>query len=256
MTINRMMFFKSNMVNMVSRIYCSSGSGTASNLFDRKNNTKWTSISENSDTNTATVSYVLPSSTNITAIGLVNHNAKGFNIIYNSGTQFTPGLSLTTITNSNTFYIVGTQAVSSIDINIWSTQIADQEKFIGELFISSDRLTLDTNPGVGGYKPNRYKKGIEQELSDGGVVSIFLSQKFRCGLSLSYINTATYSSLRELYDGHSDFVFLPFPESSFNNYWDGQFYTVNWLGDFSLDNFFNNFLSGYSGDISLAEIPL
>ncbi len=252
-------FNSKNLINTNSQIFLSSGSGTAANLFDRKPNIKWTTVGENSDANTATVSITFPSSTIISGVMIKNHNFENFTIFYDSLTanQFSPAFSITGNALSNTYYTFASQAVSSLDINITNTHVTNEEKFLGELIIFKEKkVELETNPNFDGYNPVKIKKGRELELSDGGIVSVFLSQKFRATIDLPDIPSTTYHSLTAIYNQHDDFVFVPYPQNTFTSEWNGECYAVNWLGDLNIDNLRSNILAnGYRGVISLAEVP-
>jgi hypothetical protein len=257
--MGRFTFNSKNIINTTSVIYLSSASGSAANLFDRKVNTKWTSVGENSDANTATVSIVLPSSTIISGILLKNHNFEAFSVFYNStpASQFSPALSVTSNTLSNTYYSFASQAVSSIDINITATHVTNAEKFLGQLIIFKEKkVELEVNPNFSDYTPIKFKKGRELELSDGGIVSVFLSQKFRATINLQDIPSATYHSLTAMYNEHDDFVFTPYPAATYTSAWNGESFAVNWLGDLDIDSLRSNILAnGYRGTIQLGEIP-
>lgn len=253
----RMQFHFKNLITDSAQLTVTSGGGSTPNMVDRQRGTKWTSSGENSDANTASISWVAPSSTIIESVMLINHNFKSFNVIYNSGAanQFSPGLSITGNVLSNLFYMFGSQAVSSIDINCWETHVTNAEKFVGEWIISYKMVELDTNPNSTGYKPVKYKKGIEHELADGGITSVFLSQKFRASIDLPFINSQTYNSLTAIYDQHMAMTFVPFPQNTFTAAWNGEAWPVNWIGDLDIDTLYNNAADGYIGSINLAQIP-
>ena len=251
-------FYNANLVNTTSQIYLSSGSGTANGLFDRYERIKWSSSGEAADGNTATVSIVFSSATAISDIIMINHNAKAFNIIYNSNTanQFTPGLSITGNTNSNTMHSFATTTVNSIDINMWNTHVAGAEKFIGELIISKGKKAeLDTNPDFNSYIPVRRNFGSSRQLLDGGFINIRNSVKFSAILNVAHINTQTHSDLLDIWNTNSKFLFVPFADTFTANF-EGTAKEVVWAENFNLDQFRqNNRSGGYKGSIDLRETP-
>lgn len=248
-------FFRKNYAFTTTQLLVSTGSGTVANIFDRDKKTKWQSVGESADADTATISFVPGSSTMISGIMVLNHNWKNFNIIFNSGTAFSPALSVTGNTLSNLFYQFASQAVNSIDINVSHTHSATN-KSVAELIISDFKFELISNPNFSSYTPSIRKKGIEQELADGGMVSIFLSEKFQADIDLSFVDTATAESLQSLYNEHSDFVFVPFPPATFTASFDGQAWGVNWLGGFNFMMLRSNILAnGYRGSMKIAQIP-
>ncbi len=255
MAVTRMRFLQNNVISTGTEFTSTSGSGTHPNLVDRKINTKWTTSGENSDANTATISWVAPSSTIVSSLLLQNHNFKDFRVVFNSVSTFTPNLSVTGNAFSNTYYKFASQSVNSIDIIIEDTIVADQEKTLAQIIVSNEKIEFDTNPEFNRYRPSFFKKGVEQELSDGGIVSIFLSSKFRADINLGFINSSTYDSLTKIYNEHKDFVFCPFPVDTFTSNWNGQAFAVNWTGDLIIDSLSDNTLNGYTGIINLREIP-
>ena len=251
-------FYSTNLINTSSSLWFSTGSGTATNLFDRKESLKWTSVSENTDGNTATMSWVFASATAISNIMLINHNFEAFNIIYNSNTanQFSPALSVTANVNSNTFYEFTTTTVSSIDINCWNTIAANTEKTCGQLIVSKGlQSSLNANPTHSSYKPIKRNIGIQRELIDGGMINIRTSNKFSAELDISFINTATFINLNTIWDNNKPIIFVPFPDT-FTASWEGTAKTVIWLEDFNVGQFrLNKLTGGYMGSVKIAEVP-
>lgn len=248
-------FFSRNQIRTLSQLSATSANANISQVFDRKENIQWQTSGQNSDLNTMTLYWTPGSSTNVSCVMLQNHNFKDFDITYNSGTALSPALNVTGNTNSNTFYFFATQSVNNIQINCLKTHVADAEKAIGQIVICDLKLTLDTNPQASGYNPFTYKKGIEYELADGGVTSVYLSDKFRTELQLGFIASSTYDSLFSLWNEHKDFTFVPFPVNTYTTFWDGQSYAVNWTGDFTLMQLRDNVLNGYRGNMRLSQIP-
>ena len=251
-------FYERNLVNTTSQIFLSSGSGTASNLYDRKEQFKWASSGESGSGTTATISIVFGSSTSIGDIFLTNHNFKGFNIIYNSNTanQFTPGLSVTANTNSNTAYSIGTTSVNSIDINVWTTQTDSAEKYLGQLIISKGKqVELDTNPTANNYRPVQRHIGLFREMIDGGAINLRNSTKFMADVTLDLINTQTFVDLFTVWKNNRPFLFAEFPDT-FTASWNGIAKDVMWAGDFTCRQFRQNKKSGgYRGNFTLRQIP-
>jgi hypothetical protein len=253
-------FWNKNHVQTTTDVQLSSGSTTASSLIDRNPTLKYSSSNQISSGTVATVTitWVAPSATIVSGIMLQNHNFENFSIYYNSNTanQFSPPLSITSNTLSNTYYSFASQSVNSIGINIETTIGTEAEKFLGQLIITTKDIELDTNPDYSTYAPVKYKKGVEFELSDGGVKSVFFAQKFRANIGLQLIESSTYHSLTGLYNEQTDFVFIPFAADTFTTNWDGQAWPVIWTGDLNIESFRSNVLAnGYTGNITLQEIP-
>mgnify|MGYP001590488526 CR=1 FL=1 len=251
----RFALFRKNFIVTSTALSITSGTGTVSNLIDRKPNIKWTSVGENSDVNTAVVRWTPDSSTNISAIFLQNHNFENLKITYNSGSTFTPDITMASNTASNSFFRFNSQTITHIDVIVTATHIANAEKFLGEMIVTNLKAEIDTNPDYGGYTPTTYKKGVEHELSDGGIVSVFLSKKFRADITLGFIASSTANSLSAIWNEHTDLVFVPFGVDTFTTNWDGQAEHVNWIGDLDMTRLRDNTISGYLGSIMLRQIP-
>lgn len=248
-------FYERNKIRLTSQLSVTSNATNSDKLIDRRPDIQYTTSGENSDVNTATIAFHPGSSTNCTVVLLQNHNYKDFKITYNSGTSLNPAFAVTGNAASNTMFIFATQAVTNLEVHCDKTFVTNAEKVCGQFIVSNKIVTFDTNPNARGYKPMLYKKGVDLETSDGGYVSVYLSQKFRARLDFSFISSQTYDSLTAIYDNHKDFIFTPFPVQTFTTEWNGQAYPVNWVGDFDLMNFTDNTLNGYSGRISINQIP-
>lgn len=250
-------FLNKNLINTTSMIALTSGDGTVSNLYDRKEKTKWTSSGENTDGNTATVSIVFDSPTAISNIILINHNFAAFMVSYNSASSsFTPDLSVTGYTFSNTYLSVGTTTVNSIEVHAWNTHTPNQEKFLGEIIVSIGPIvTLDTNPDYNGYQPLRRNIGLTRELLDGGTVNLRNSEKFSAQISLNYINTQTFLDLNTLWSNNRPSIFVPFPVTLTASF-EGTAKEVILDGDLNIGQFRQNRLTGsYRGSLVIKETP-
>ena len=251
----RFAFFRRNFIDTSTAFSITSGTGTISNLIDRNPGVRWTSVGENSDANTAVVRWTPGSATNISTIMLQNHNFENLVITYNSGSTFSPAITQASNTASNSFFRFTSVTVTHIDVIVTATHIADAEKFLGEMIVSNLKTEFDTNPLSGGFSPIRYKKGQEYELSDGGIVSIFLAQKYRADISLHYISTQTVDSLTAIYNEHNNLIFVPFGVDTFTTAWEGTAEHVNWIGDFDISRVRDEAMTGFQGSIRLAQIP-
>lgn len=251
----RFSFFRKNYVFTSSSMSATSGNGSLVNLIDRNPAKVWTTASQNSDVLTAVVQWTPDSATNISYVMLLNHNFKDFRILYNSGTTFTPNFSVTSNTFSNTLFAFGSVTVNNLQIMVTKTMVTNSEKTLGELIVTNLKTSLDANPLATNYRPIRFKKGLEQELSDGGIVSVFLAQKFRADINMHFISTDTADSLVSIWSEHTDMVFVPFGVNTFTTAWAGQAEFVNWIGDLDISRPRDNVVTGYQGIIRLAQIP-
>lgn len=249
-------FYDQNLLNStnIASADMGSGTGTASNLVDRRFNTKWTSVAKADDTNTITANFVFDSSTSFSGIFICNHNIKAMKITAATGTL------LATIANntlSNTFVIIGsTTATTGLSLHMSQTHVTNSEKFIGEIFVTKGLLCEFYPPDASQFRQSTRTIGFQRELIDGGTINIRLSKKYACEMNLGLISSTTMNELTTVWENNKNFLFVPFPASTFTSEWNGQCESVVWVGDRNIENFKdNNLINGYTGSISLRQIP-
>lgn len=248
-------FLERNKIITTANLSSTSNVTVNNRLIDRKPNIQYLTSGENSDVNTATIAYHTPSTTLVSYVLLQNHNFKDFKITYNSGTALSPAFAVTGNTYSNTLFIFATTSVTNLEVHCDKTFVTNDEKRCGQFIVANLAVRLDSNPESAGFTPSLYKKGIEYELTDGGIVSVFLSSKYRANIDLDYVSSSTVLSLTALWKKATDFIFVPHPVATFTSEWNGEAYAVNWIGDFELLKFRDNNLNAYQGGFSIAQIP-
>jgi hypothetical protein len=142
--------------------------------------------------------------------------------------------------------------VTSLSIDMYSTQVADAEKAIGWLCVSSRLLDFAKIPDAGSYDPLMNVEQKEHKLSDGGVRIHTIERKFSASLKLKWISETFKNDLYDVWKSADDFIFCPFPTSTS---WDGVAYEVVWPGRFDFFEYAdNNQTAGFKGSITLKEI--
>ena len=255
MALENMKFLQANFIHGSSELDASSGTATLYNLIDRRPNTYWISVAEGTDTTASTITWT-PSASygTIDRLYIKKHNAKSFEVYYD-GTEsntFTPAINVSNNASSNYYMEFGSMAVASVTLKLKTTITANQEKRVGELYFGTQYFQVENNPDE--YNPILKKKGYDLEMSDGGVKSIWLANKFYGDLNFRYISVAEQAKFRSLYDNHESFVYMPTPEQG--TMWDSNSWTVNWIGDYDAEKLTGGVSreTGFDINMSLWEV--
>ena len=254
-------FLKQNFINTTGVLSTTINTSTLANLLDRDPDVRWQTNGYSS--NTASVITFTPSaSKNVSRIALVNHNLKDFILFYDGATANTFVLSgynttatlFTTNSQTNSYFNVATQAVTSISLLMRGAQTADTERLIGDLYIGDAYFRFEHNPSAKNYKPKPEEKSFKHEMSDGGEVKYFLKEKFNADIVMDYVSLTERANFRTVYKEHLPFVFVPYANTSS---WDGDMYEVNWSNSFDFLALETESLAvGYKGVIKLSETPV
>lgn len=256
-------FLTSNLINTTTMISVNSNTTTVSNLFNRDPFYQYYSDGLNNDSTTCSINITFDATTSISRIALIDTNAKRFNLFYNGSTANSIALdgngststaSWTSNTESNIYLkLSNTISVSSITLDINTTQSTNDEKHIGLLYIGDNYYTLTQIPSANNYDPKINPKQIIHTLSDGGTRIHTVRRKKSLEISLDYISSTIRDNLESIYNLTVPFQFCPFGTTTS---WDGFFFECVWTGSFDFYQFSDNAaVSGYSGKISLKETP-
>lgn len=231
---------------------------TVQNLLDPDIRKQFISDQFNNDLTTVTMTISFDETTTIDRIALLEFNAKKFNVYYNGATAnaFTITNPTTTsqFTNnsaSNLYLACSSVAVTSVTFDFYSTQVADQEKAIGYIYVGKNQLTFDRIPSAKNYTPVRDPKELIHELSDGGNRRHVVQTKWSTKLKFDYLSETFRNSLESIYDLNEPIVFIPFGTGTA---WDGVLFEANWVGNFGFYKYSDDAAnSGFSGSIDLKE---
>jgi len=255
-----MEFLKLNKLDTTTMLSVTSGSTTAYKLFDRYTSKYWES-QNSSDTAAEIITIIFPATVTIDRIILQNINLKDFTIYYNGTTTnlftFNSNCITTTsdfVSNSVTnlyLYWNSATAITSISIKTSATMIANEQKKIGELWVTKQWFQFPENPSVKNFKPAIDRKEYVYEMSDGGVALYVINEVYKADIKLDFVSSATMQSLYSIWSAYDNFVFVPNPTGT---NWDGKIYEVNWIGEFNFEQFADNYKgNGYTGSIKLRE---
>jgi len=232
------MFLQDTFINTYGNIFISMTANTSTfiNLIDADRTTQWTS-GAGWDANTSVVlNFTFTASKNVSRLAIRNHNIGGFRIFYDGVTAnvFTPDINHASNTSDDLYFEVATQAVSSVQIQIDTTYPLNAQRAIGEVYIGGERIVFSANPTYENYNPIQYRKGQELELSDGGMVSVYVDEKFRADITLPFVSPTVRDNFKTQWDRHEEFYFIPWAVDGITSasQWDGQMEKVIWAGDF------------------------
>jgi hypothetical protein len=258
-----MEFLKSNLINTTTQISVTNNTGVSSNIFNRDDFYQYYTDGLANDATTGSVTITFGATTNVSRIALIDTNLKGFTVFYNGSTANTFALSsqntttsdFTGNTNENVYLRFPTTAVSSITIDMKTTQTANQEKVVGLFFVSDLLYTLGKIPNSGGYNPKKVPKQVVHTLSDGGTRIHNVREKFNLTISLDYMESSDVTSLKDVKDLQDGFQFAAFATST--GWVNPVFFEAVWTGAFDFYEYSNDALSsGFSGKINLKETPV
>ena len=265
----QMEFLKTNFFNTTTMAAVPSNTSTVDNMFDRVRATQFQTSGQNDDTVGVTIGVTFASSKSVNRIVIQNTNLKSFKIYHSSNSANTISLTTTCGTNTSSwtsnsatslYLIFPTTAMTSVFVVSTSTMAANEEKKIGELWISEVKLQLERNPEADGYKPILDDKEYIHELAGGGWTRYTVSGQdthFTGSINLKYQSNTQTTALKSLFDERAAMVFVPFPTgTSWNSFNYEHIYEVNWTGDFNFKPAENNFTAvGFDGSVALKESP-
>ena len=258
-----MELLSANLINTTTQLVVQSNSALASNIFNPDRILQYVSDGYNNDATTTTIRINFDETTAVDRIAILNHNLKGFQFYYNGATANAISLTGAGVgytgtanfsTNSSTsHYLTFASPINctSLSIDLKTTIVANAEKAIGQLVLSAQELDFTRIPNAAGYQPTLDPKQIVHQLSDGGTRLHVVRDKWRAKIKLSQIDTTFRNQLKNIYDQHTAFVFVPFPTATA---WDEVMFECLWIGPFNFYRFSDNAANvGFSGDIDLRE---
>lgn len=256
-----MEFMKVNFLNTTTLLTVNSNTATAANLFSRDEFFQYYTDGLNNDATTSSITVIFSEPMQIDRVVLMDTNANKFRIFYDGVTANTFSVSggststtnYTTNAEENLYFRCGSTACTSVTIDIYSTQTANQEKRIGQFIISELYVAMDQIPNSRGYKPSVTPKQVVHKMSDGGTRIHNVRKKWNLDIKVDYISETLRDDLREVYNQQDAFIFSPFGTSTS---WDGILFESVWIGDFDFFEYSDDATaSGFSGKITLRETP-
>ena len=243
-----MEFLSANLINTTSLYAVASGTATAAYLIDRNTNTRYQSSGIPVST-TVQIVVTFPSTLSVSHVLLQGINSKNVFVYADTTTNI---LFSSSDNSATTIYSeVSTTSVKVVYVD-FNNPFVGTDKYISELSLHTRLLEFERNPSSDDYKPTIFRKQVEHEMPDGGVVLFNVRDKFRVKMSWDYITESFFNDLQDVYATGDPFVFVPFPTTTA---WDGKAYPVVWPGQFDFRHTTNDKVQGYSGSITLKETP-
>jgi len=242
-----------NLLNTTTMLVVGSNTVSAQYLFDRREDLSYDSSGFANDLTSTIISIVFSSATVIDKLFLQSHNLRQFRIFYNSLTAnvLSPDANVSSNSETSHYFNFASVTVSSIQLQMDKTIAANAEKSVGEFFVGRSKLEFERNPAGNNFDPIVYRKQIQHEMPDGGIVLYNVADKKRYSLKFEYLTESFRNSLRNVYDDESALYFIPFPTTTA---WDGEASEVVWTGNFDFNGYSaNNKDAGFGGKLALKE---
>lgn len=259
-----MEFVTKNYLETTTSIVVSSNTDGAAFLMSTEFRQQYITSGFNDDTLTASVTINFDITKTVSRICLFNTNLKEFSIYYNGVTANAISLSTTAMTTAASFtgnsltsiYFIATPVdCTSVTIDMKKTITANQEKAIGWLYIGDVHIDFPQIPNSSNYDIELMPKQIEHTLADGGTRIQYLRDMWKSSVKLNYISKQFRDDLKDVYNLQTDFVFVPFGETTSD--WDKIIFPCVWTGPFKFYEYSDDAaVSGFSGTITLKQTPI
>lgn len=156
-------------------IVASTGQASADRCLDRNPVTYWRSVGS-TDLITETLTITFNESKTINRLLLLDHNFKNFNVKYDVGgvwTNFTSVVGIdgslasvieTVFSQDTAYYEFASVTTTKIQISVLSTQVADAQKYLNQVIVTTELGTLEGYPVIKGTELSRNIR-VEKMLS-------------------------------------------------------------------------------------------
>lgn len=255
-----MEFLEPNHVNTTTQIDPGGSTLTVGNLFFPDERRQFITDGFEDDNTTASVTISFNETVTVERIAIKETNLKGFTIFYDGSTANTFSLTSTGATTASDFssnsetsmYLkCASVGVTSVTLDLKSTQTANSEKAIGFFALSEVALEFERNPSSKNYKPVVNWKQIEHKLSDGGVRVTKIQRKRSADIKFKHITETFRNDLFTIYKRQEPVMFVPFGTTTS---WDEFIAEMAWTGEFDFFEYSDDAVSaGFEGKITLNE---
>lgn len=172
-------------------ISASSGNSGANRMLDQNRVTYWRSVGSD-DTTTETITITFISQVTFSRLFLVDHNFKSYNVKYYNGASYVHFASVvgidgsmsniteTTFADDTAYYEFTPVTTGSIQIQVTTTQVADEEKYLNLLVCTTELGTLQGYPDIKGLSFARNEKS--KKMLSGKQLTLKSQETFKCAL--------------------------------------------------------------------------
>jgi len=184
-------------ITITDSVATDTGQSYVDYMINRNNTSGWRTTGSNDSANTQ-IDIDMIDTYGIDRILLVNHNLKAFTIQYYNGasyTDFSTPINETTNTNTTNEFSFNSVQTSQIRIIITGTQVADEDKLISQLIITTALGQFEGWPQI--VKPTISKNKKNSRLLSGKSLVTRQVGSFSCELSVENWNNSNDLDLVE-----------------------------------------------------------
>lgn len=252
-------FFTKNWITGDDIFTVSHASDLIQKIYDRDNASQWISAGANDDATQISIEIEFYEgldavNRDVDTVFISNHNLKDITVQYWTGAVYATFGSASTITDDFT-KITGTlRNTAKIKILATETQVADEEKAIGELLACA--LSLDVGSDLKAYDPGAREMVSRNQLGDGSLHQVFTkfspnrTQKYEARCRFQFLTLEKLETLLSLKEAGDEVLWQP---ESVNR--PDQIFLVHFYGPvrspFSQPDFKG---SGYTVELDLREV--
>lgn len=235
-----------NYVDDESEITVSHGSVSKGYMFDRDPDSKWTTSGANDDATsvTAIIEFFedgVAVERDIDRLLLINHNFKAWTLEYWDGAAWQPLTSETVDDEEITFKTFGQVSTTKVRLTVTETQVADQEKEVGEIIVCA--ILLDPARDPDNLDVTWREMSAEIMMGDGSLHKTVTRwaqnrvQRYECRVNFSFLDEDDRADLKAIRDAGEPFLW--YPESVARP---GEIYLVHWANPWT-----EKYVSSYKG---------
>lgn len=187
-------------------------------LYDRDKDAKWLTSGANSDATVASIEVVFKEGSTavdrtIDKLLIVNHNLKNWDFYSWNGSSWVLQANENTDAATTTYKSFSPVTTSKVKLECDATQIADAEKFIGQLIVAA--LQMDVGHDFKTYDVRYRERSREIELGDGSKHKMitrwttYRTQKYEARCAFEFVTEAERLTLKSICESRAPFLFYP-----------------------------------------------
>lgn len=173
-------------------VSASSANESVSRAFDRNKVTYWRSTGSN-DTVTETITVTWGDAVTFDRLFLIDHNFKEYNVQYDVAGVWThfasvvgidgslANLSETTFSDDTSYYEFTPVTTTGLRIQVVKTQVANEDKYISQVIVTTEMGTLEGYPDVQGIEWDRNERS--KKMLSGKTLTLKSEETFKCTLN-------------------------------------------------------------------------
>lgn len=252
--------YTKSFINSNSLFDSSHGDTVIQRICDRDKVSKWVSEGADSDGTEITLAATFIEGGEIVqkTIGyviLVNHNLSNPTIEYFDGSTWVELDSATGVVDGTSVFSFGEVTCEQVRVRVDHTQVAHQEKYIGE-FIACAGVLVPSKDLVGYDVQMVQRKAYELQLADGSVqkttvmFSVNRSSKYEANVRFDFLTVDELEVLQAYRDTAQAFLWQPESETR-----PDEIYLVNWAGNGFKQQYVSTYKgAGYRVELMLKEV--